>query len=225
MIFRRLLSLAVAAVAVATATPAMAVTAYSESVSGDLSNTGAAPTSITFVLGDNDVLGATGIPASGPAVVFLDYGTFVVPQGTVLTAITVLPGTLGAENGELFLGLESGPVMTTPPTIIDPSQAPQLKWTHFNEFSVGSTLLSGYPLAAGAYSFWIQDFNLGTAPYNLRFSVAAVPEPGTSALLLAGCGLLGLVAGRRRSQKLPSDSRVLIHRPATIVSPSSRSMS
>jgi hypothetical protein len=206
MFVHRLLRLAVATTTLVAAGPSMAVIAYSESVSGDLSNTGQAPTAITFVLGDNDVLGASGIPATGPVVDFRDYGTFVVPQNMVLTAITVLAGTMGAENGELFLGLESGPVMTTPPTIVSPSQAPQLKWTHFNEFSAGSTLLTGYPMAAGAYSFWIQDFNQGTAPYNLRFSVAAVPEPGTSALLLAGCGLLGLVAGRRRPQGLPSDS-------------------
>jgi len=203
MIVRRVLRLAVAAITLIVAAPAMAVIAYSENVSGDLSDNHLAPTAITFVLGDNDLLGSTGNPPGDPATRFLDYGTFVIPQNMVLTAITASQGTVGADNGELFLGLESGSVMTTPPTVISPNQAPQLTWTHFSEFSVGSTLLTGYPMPAGAYSFWIQDFNGGTAPYNLRFSVAAVPEPGTCALLLAGCAMLGIAALRRRPSALP----------------------
>ena len=83
-------------------------TVYNESVSGDLSNNGLAPTVLTVSQGSNDVYGTTGKSAAG--VIDRDYFTFTVPEGMELTAITVLPGTttLGPD-GESFIGIESGP--------------------------------------------------------------------------------------------------------------------
>ncbi len=86
-------------------------TVYNESVSGDLSNNGLAPTVLTVSQGSNDVYGTTGKSAAG--VIDRDYFTFTVPEGMELTAITVLPGTttLGPD-GESFIGIESGPQVT-----------------------------------------------------------------------------------------------------------------
>ena len=53
-------SLAGIALALAIFSNAHAVTVYSESVSGDLSNNGLTPTAITLGLGSNEILGTTG---------------------------------------------------------------------------------------------------------------------------------------------------------------------
>lgn len=55
-------------------------------------------------------------------------------------------------------------------------------------------------LAAGAYSFVVSGtVNSKPGVYNLNANVAAVPEPETYALMLAGLGAVGFVAYRRRS--------------------------
>jgi hypothetical protein len=64
---------------------------YDESVSGDLSNSGPAPTPLTVSLGSNQVFGTTGKSTTG--VIDRDYFTFTVPKGLFLSAITLLPGT------------------------------------------------------------------------------------------------------------------------------------
>ncbi len=198
MILRSLLRLAAAAAASLTlATPALAAIAYSESVSGDLSNNRNVPTAIgTFAAGANDVLGTTGILEDDFGVEFRDYGTFIVPTNTVLSSLTVLPGTQGAEGGLLFFGLEVGSRITA----TDSNPGGLLGYTHFDDSAVGNSLLAGnFPLGAGTYSFWIQDFSDGPAPYGLRFTLTAVPvpEPQTYALMLAGLGLVGVMARRR----------------------------
>lgn len=58
------------------------------------------------------------------------------------------------------------------------------------------TLFEG-PLAAGTYSFTVKGKSLGGA-YAGSISVTPVPEPQTLALMLAGLGVVGAVAARRR---------------------------
>src|SRR5271156_4542467 len=108
-------------------------TIYNESVSGDLSNNGLAPTLLTVSLGLNDLFGTTGKTGT---VVDRDYFTFTVPQGMYLTAITVLPGTetLGP-NGDSFLGIESGPQVTVLPNAT--TAAGLLGWFHYGTGDIG----------------------------------------------------------------------------------------
>lgn len=203
-------SAAIAALAAAAfAGPAAATIVYQESVSGDFSNSGAAPTPLAFALGANEVYGSSGNVGG----VDRDYFTFSILPGFALTAISVLPGTTSIGNGTLsFIGLETGNTFDTSPTSM--SAAGMLGWTHYSPAQIGTDILddmnttmggsSGFtaPLGAGDYSVWIQETAAGTANYGFNFAVAQVPEPETWALMLVGFGILG-GAMRRRPGRLP----------------------
>jgi hypothetical protein len=179
-------------------------TIYNESISGDLSNSGLAPTLLTVSLGLNDLFGTTGKTGT---VIDRDYFTFTVPEGLELTAITVLPGTetLGT-LGESFIGIESGPQVTVLTSAT--TAAGLLGWYHYDDTGdidvnilplmgtsgLGSTGFTG-PLPAGTYSFWVQEASAGTVPYGLEFTVA--PEPASWTMLLTGMtALVGKTARR-----------------------------
>jgi hypothetical protein len=182
-------------------------TVYNESVSGDLSNIGSAPTLLIVSPGLNDVFGTTGKSAAG--VIDRDYFTFTVPQGFDLTAITVLPGTgtLGP-LGESFIGVESGPEVTVLTNAT--TAAGLLGWDHYGTddigvnilplmgMGVGATDFTGW-LPPGQYSFWVQEASVGTVPYGLEFTIAT-PEPSTWTMLLTGLTVLvGKTVRRARS--------------------------
>jgi hypothetical protein len=170
---------------------------YNESVSGDLSNSGTAPTVLTIAVGSNQVFGTTGKTNS---IVDRDYFTFTVPAGDMLSAITVLPGTQTLGNlGLSFIGMEAGPEVTVGTS--PPDASGLLGWLHYGTGDIGADILplmgsagdgaSGFtpPLPSGTYSFWVQEASAGTVNYGFDFSVAT-PEPGSQAMLLVGLGLL-----------------------------------
>jgi hypothetical protein len=189
--------LPILAMMTAFAAPAAAASVYNEGSQGDLSNSGAAPTSLTFSLGSNQVLGVTGRSTA----VDRDYFTFTVPVGLQLSSIIELPGTT-AIGPVSFIGLEAGNQVTLPTGAT--TAVGLLGWWHFAASDVNSDILasmaipsegsSGFtpPLGPGAYSVWIQDFGAGTSPYGFNF-VLSTPEPATiftSALAIAGLYLL-----------------------------------
>src|SRR5690349_19615646 len=100
------------------AAPATAATIYIESVNGDFSNNRATPTSVSFILGQNDIFGETGNTAG---VSDRDYFTFVVPQGYTLSALTLLNSEITA-GGAQFFGLQQGAQVTVDPAapVADP---------------------------------------------------------------------------------------------------------
>jgi hypothetical protein len=193
--------------------PAGAVTAWNEdpAVDGDLSGNNTDPTDVTFVPGQNDVLGQTG---KAGTVADRDYFTFVIPNGYVLDALIVLNSQLPAGNFA-FLGLQSGDEVISP---IAPDAGLLLGYKHFAPADIGTDILpeiataagaQGFtpPLGPGTYSVWIQDTNLGASIYALQFDVALAPGPETALLTLTGlAGLVGmrLVGNRIKRRRAPA---------------------
>jgi hypothetical protein len=171
---------------------------YDESVSGDLSNSGLAPTLLTVSLGSNQLFGTTGKTNN---VIDRDYFTFTVPDGMELSGLTVLPGTqtLGT-LGESFIGIEEGPQVTVSTVATDATGL--LGWYHYGADDIDTDILAlmgtaglgstGFtpPLSADTYSFWVQEASAGTVNYGLDFEISSAPEPGSWALLLAGLAVL-----------------------------------
>jgi hypothetical protein len=192
--------------AAAFASPGLA-TVYDETVSGDLSNVGTAPTGLTFEVGSNHVFGTSG-QAGG--VVDRDYFTFTVLPDTVLDGILVLPGTTSIGGGSLsFIAIAAGNQTAVVPT--SGSAAGLLGWTHYGPGQIGTDILddmngttagaSGFiaPLGPGDYTVWIQETAAGTANFGFDFNLRSVPEPSTWAMILLGFGCVG--AALRRSKR------------------------
>lgn len=197
-------------------------TIYNESVSGDLSNNGLAPTLLTVSLGFNDLFGTTGKTGT---VIDRDYFTFTVPQGLELTAITVLPGTetLGT-LGDSFIGIESGPEVTVSTAATNATGL--LGWFHYDTGDIGEDILplmgtsglgsTGFTgqLPSGTYSFWVQEASAGTVPYGLEFTVAT-PEPASWTMLFTGmAALVGKTARRAARSGLFRRATTYSNRPS-----------
>ena len=184
--------------------PAAAVVAYSETASGDLSNSGLAPTPITLVAGDNTISGTSGRNEAGA--VDQDYFTFTLGADEYLTAIDILQGTVPI--GLSFIGVQSGNQVTV--TGAGGSAAGLLGWAHYDAGDVGTNILddmgvaaagsTGFspPLGPGSYAFWVQEASPGTAPYSFDFVVSHVPEPSTWAMMLVGFGAMAVSLRRKR---------------------------
>jgi hypothetical protein len=103
------------------------------------------------------------------------------------TGVTGLSERIYAFNGS-FLGDNAAG-----PDIIQ-------KWS--SDISVGGasiSIISPVDLSAGQYVVEIRGHSVGN--FGGSLAVSPVPEPAQSALLLAGLGLLGAVAARRRTSK------------------------
>jgi hypothetical protein len=56
-------------------------------------------------------------------------------------------------------------------------------------------------LAAGSYTLMVNGTSSGAGGYQTSINVTPVPEPGTYAMMLAGLGLMGFIARRRKQSK------------------------
>lgn len=166
---------------------------YDESVDGDLPDDRLNPAFFTLDYGSNVFSLLSGFEDR-------DYFTLTVPPLRELQRIDLL--TYSPTFGVSFLGMEAGPIITTPAETPDPSVL--LGYSLFGFLDVGSNLLIEMstspgaiqftpPLPAGQYAFWAQE----TAPFEVTFTfnfiINIIPKPLASWLL----PLLFLAAWRR----------------------------
>ena len=198
------------------AAPAKA-TIYNEAVSGDLSNDPAAPTALTLTPGLNSVSGTVaGFPQFGgtdPQ----DWVSFTIPTGFKM--ISYVNSKYVSTDDQGFTGFQFGPSFSGDPFVAGSYAG----YAHFgtgannpdgnpvSSSTVGVNLLplmadpsfapgaTGFtpPLAAGTYTFLIQQGDPATTGYKFSMTLRSVPEPGSS-LCLLGMGGLAILALRRR---------------------------
>jgi len=151
---------------------------HNETTDGDLSNSGNTPTALNLSAGTNSVIGS--MPGSD-----LDFLTIHVPDNHELTSL-ILGSYGGGGDGTSFIGMRTG---TTIAVTGNPAQL--TGYTHFGTGpgNVGQDILddigrgagaTGFtpPLAAGAYSFWIQQASGASTTYQFDFLVNALAPPG-----------------------------------------------
>lgn len=172
-----------------------AATIWDESVNGDFSGSGLAPTALVATTGHNVVIGTTGNAGQG---IDQDYFRITVPTGALLTGIFLLDNTF-VSGGSSFAGMEAGPQVTTG------NGSSLLGFVHYDNAMIGTNMLSflspGTPagLPGGTYSLWVQETG-GPVSYGFDFVIAApVPEASTWAMLISGFAGVGFLAYRRRS--------------------------
>jgi hypothetical protein len=132
--------------------------------------------------------GSAGFVNTPPAGPFTDIYTFTLPVATTLSGIvsSVVSGGQDVDFTSLVLTGPSGPFSFS---LVNPD--PFEIWT-----------ISTPTLLAGAYTLTLVGTNsaaIGT--YTGNIAVSAVPEAETYALMLAGLGVIGFLALRRRHSK------------------------
>jgi hypothetical protein len=168
------------------ATPVGASILYDESVSGDLSNNQAAPTSRTLAVGTNSIKGVVGGADSR------DWVAVTVPAGDVL--VSLILASYESTDSQGFIGVQAGSSFVGDPF----TASSYLGYAHFGTGAtngslpptnlVGTDLLplmgdtstapgaAGFtpPLSAGSYTFIIQQLGSTTA-YQFDFNATAAP--------------------------------------------------
>ena len=207
---KSLFSAAVCALLVAS--PAKAII-FDEAVSGDLSNNKATPTALTLTPGSNSVIGTVNGFGNGDP---QDWVSFTIPTGFVMTSY--VNSKYGSEDDQGFTGFQVGssfsgdeftagnyagyahfgtgatnPDGTPPSSTVGVDLLPLMANPSFAPGATGFTP----PLAAGTYTFLIQQGDPSTTSYQFDMTVRSVPEPGSSLCLLVLGGLAILALQRR----------------------------
>ncbi len=196
------------------AAPAIA-TIYDEAGSGDLSNDPAAPTALTLTPGLNSVIGTVSGFDNGDG---QDWVSFTIPTGFVMTSYvnsqydsTDDQGFTGFQFGSSFSGDPfvagsyagyahfgtgaTNPDGSPPSSTVGVDLLPLMANPSFAPGTTGFTP----PLAAGTYTFLIQQGDAVTTSYQFDMTVrsVSVPEPGSSLCLLGIAGLAIFALQRR----------------------------
>lgn len=180
------------------------LSAYDESMDGDLSTDPLAPTPLSFSLGLNSVTGSVVAAADTR-----DYFTFDIVPGQLLTGIFLADYTdldVGGNGNRGFIHIDDGtssviPSAGTSSDFLGGSHLDRLIFPTATDNVL--TTLSGAPqggtgfaapLGPGSYTINVQQTGPQTTGYTLDFEV--IPEPTTAALV--GLGALALSLRLRR---------------------------
>jgi hypothetical protein len=129
--------------------------------------------------------GSAGFFNTPPAGAFADVYTFSLTAPTTLTGLvsSVVAGNQDVDFTSIVLTGPGGP-FNFAQINVDPFEI----WT-----------ISTPVLAIGAYTLTVSGSNsVGVGTYTGNLAIATVPEPETYALMLAGLGVVGFIAARRR---------------------------
>ncbi len=169
---------------------------WDESVNGDLSNNGTAPTSLpALTVGSNRVVGSIGVSWSDDDE---DAAMFTVPVGSVLSELILESYSCGTFYDYAPFSLHRG----------SSTSGPMVEFILLTDWGAGTDLLQfdSAPGAqpAGVYTFHFDFIQQSGGPderslYSVALNLTPVPEP--SSMVLLGIGLAGLVKSRIRREK------------------------
>jgi hypothetical protein len=157
---------------------------YREKTSGDLSDRGLQPDTISLEPGRNVVSGLFGTRVKpGGQRTDRDYFSFTLAEGQTLDAIVLDPKT-DVGGAYSFIAVQSGAQVTMPPDGGSPAEL--LGWAHFGSGDEGIDILPAIgagsgaigfkpPLGPGTYSFWLQELAPCRCKYTFIFTVGTSP--------------------------------------------------
>jgi hypothetical protein len=164
---------------------------WNEQTQGDLSDARLSPSAFTLASGGNTLVGVLeGFRETGEP--DLDYFSITIPEGFLLNGITL--DAYQSTDFVAFIGIVPGMTFPFDPASVNAEDL--FGYALFGPFDVGGDLLAAMsqngagftpPLPAGTYTFWAQQLGERT-DYTATFQVAAVPSPGTLALLAVTAG-------------------------------------
>jgi hypothetical protein len=148
---------------------------YDEASSGDITNDPSNPLRLQLATGANRLNASVVSPD-------LDYVSINVPADTELTGIKL--NRYDSTNTQSFIALQPGTEFTE--LAASPNVANLLGHAHFGIVSLGLDILPVIgtgpgaqmftpPLAAGDYTFWIQETGTDLVDFSITFEVEAAP--------------------------------------------------
>jgi hypothetical protein len=141
------------------------------------------------------------VSALGASAANYDVGALVVGQPQSITNIVVVPGSFTDIIQFDILGDSTGQFNASTFTLAPFIQFPitGLSLSVFKGATELSPAAGVYALAAGNdYSFKVTGTSAFTGAYSVNYQITPVPEPEAIAMMLAGLGVVGVVAARRR---------------------------